>query len=80
MATLIIRNVDDAVAAKLNELAKKNKISREEYLRRYLSNLSVIGEMKELEDKYSTLISKLAITINANTEVMSRVLDYLDEV
>ena len=35
MADIIIRNLEPVVLQKIDELAKKKKISREEYLRRY---------------------------------------------
>ena len=46
-----IRNLDAGVVMKLNEIAKKQGLSREEYLRTYLENLAVLDEMKKLDLK-----------------------------
>lgn len=79
MADIIIRNLDGAAAKKLTELAKKKKMSREEYIRRYLTTLSVINEVKEIEGKYNTLVQNLADVIKVNTETMARVNFLLDQ-
>ena len=60
MADIIIRNLEPVVLQKIDELAKKKKISREEYLRRYLTKVSELEDVVQLDEKYSNLISALS--------------------
>ena len=54
-----VRNLDAGVVMKLNEIAKKQGLSREEYLRTYLENLAVLDEMKKLDLKYAELVREM---------------------
>ena len=56
MADIIIRNLEPVVLQKIDELAKKKKISREEYLRRYLTKVSELEDVVQLDEKYSSLL------------------------
>lgn len=73
-----IRNVDAAAVAKIKENASKKGISQEEYLRNYLNSLAVLDELKELDLKYSALVSKLVAVIENNTDVMHQIITKLE--
>lgn len=84
MADIIIRNLEPVVLQKIDELAKKKKISREEYLRRYLTKVSELEDAVQLDEKYSNLISALSErmeqandVIEINTMFLQRMEDYL---
>lgn len=84
MADIIIRNLEPVVLQKIDELAKKKKISREEYLRRYLKKVSELEDVVQLDEKYSNLISALSErmeqandVIEINTMFLQRMEDYL---
>lgn len=84
MADIIIRNLEPVVLQKIDELAKKKKISREEYLRRYLTKVSELEDVVQLDEKYSNLISALSErmeqandVIEINTMFLQRMEDYL---
>ena len=84
MADIIIRNLEPVVLQKIDELAKKKKISREEYLRRYLTKVSELEDVVQLDEKYSNLISALSErmeqandVIEINTMFLQRMDDYL---
>ena len=84
MADIIIRNLEPVVLQKNDELAKKKKISREEYLRRYLTKVSELEDVVQLDEKYSNLISALSErmeqandVIEINTMFLQRMEDYL---
>lgn len=84
MADIIIRNLEPVVLQKIDELAKKKKISREEYLRRYLTKVSELEDVVQLDEKYSNLISTLSErmeqandVIEINTMFLQRMEDYL---
>lgn len=74
-----IRNLDAGVVMKLNEIAKKQGLSREEYLRTYLENLAVLDEMKKLDLKYAELVREMAVIIDNNTKALKKVNDTLSE-
>lgn len=74
-----VRNLDVGVVMKLNEIAKKQGLSREEYLRTYLENLAVLDEMKKLDLKYAELVREMAVIIDNNTKVLKKVNDTLSE-
>ena len=74
-----VRNLDAGVVMKLNEIAKKQGLSREEYLRTYLENLAVLDEMKKLDLKYAELVREMAVIIDNNTKVLRKVNDTLSE-
>lgn len=82
MANLLIRNVDESVALKLNELANKKGMSREAYLRDVLGTLAVSGELRELDYKYANLVmllsdqsKMLSDIIDRNTYVLESVIE-----
>lgn len=84
MADIIIRNLEPVVLQKINELAKKKKISREEYLRRYLTKVSELEDVVQLDEKYSNLINALSErmeqandVIEINAMFLQRMEDYL---
>ena len=84
MADIIIINLEPVVLQKIDELAKKKKISREEYLRRYLTKVSELEDVVQLDEKYSNLISALSErmeqandVIEINTMFLQRMEDYL---
>lgn len=84
MADIIIRNLEPVVLQKIDGLAKKKKISREEYLRRYLTKVSELEDVVQLDEKYSNLISALSErmeqandVIEINTMFLQRMEDYL---
>lgn len=56
MADLKIRNVDKDTVVALDALAAKQKISREEYLRRCIKSWTVKKIVKETEDRYANLV------------------------
>lgn len=74
---ITIRNVDDSIVAKLNSLAEKHNMSREAYLRKQLESMAVIGQLKELDEKYSVLVNNLSDIIQQNTLVMEKLEFYL---
>ena len=65
-----VRKVDAAVGAKIDELAKKKGISREEYLRKQLTRLAISEDLEAVEDKYENLVSVLADQLEYANEVI----------
>jgi len=68
-----IRDVDPAAVKKIDELAKKKKQSRNQYLKNYVETLSVLEELKRQEERYVELTKLLAELVEKNTTVLSKV-------
>ena len=51
-----VRGLDAAVVKKIDELARKNKVSREEYIRRYLTKVSELEDIQNIDEKYHNLV------------------------
>ncbi|WP_265938866.1 ribbon-helix-helix protein, CopG family [Bacillus thuringiensis] len=78
--TVLIRDLDASLVKRIDELAKVKKISRQEFLHRYISNLAVLQDMKDLQDKHIELQKQSMILIKQNTQTMNRVLRVIEEV
>ena len=72
MANILIRNVDESVALRLNELAKKKSMSREAYIRDLFNSVSVSGELKELDFKYANLVKLLSNQAKMLSDIIDR--------
>ena len=72
MANILIRNVDESVALRLNELAKKKSMSREAYIRDLFNSVSVLGELKELDFKYANLVELLSDQAKMLSDIIDR--------
>ena len=81
MAVITIRNLDDGISKSLISMARKQGLSREEFLRRQLGSIAVSGEIKETEERYRNLVimlmSKLQDIIERNSVLMEDVMEVL---
>ena len=51
-----LRNIDPVAIRKIDELAKKKGISRNEYLKMYIQQIAIIKDINEMDNKYSNLV------------------------
>lgn len=65
-----VRNVDPVAIKKIDELAKAKGISRNEYLKKYISQIAVMKEMKEVENKYSNLVNAVVDRLEQANDVI----------
>ena len=70
MSDIKIRNVDSSIVSKLDDLAKKKKLSREEYLRRQLLQIATLPEVNQVEEKNIKLVNSLMEQLKKNCEIM----------
>ena len=63
MANILIRNVDESVALRLNELA---------YIRDLFNSVSVSGELRELDFKYANLVELLSDQAKMLSDIIDR--------
>ena len=72
---ILLRNIDVSVVKKLEALAKKNKLSREEFLRKKLDEIAYKEEINFLSEKYNDLMDKLTEIVIAHTKVLGLFLE-----
>ncbi len=65
-----VRDIDVNTIKKINELSKKNKLSREEFLRTKLDKIAYEEEINFLSEKYNDLMDKLTEIVIAHTKVL----------
>ena len=65
-----VRNVDPVTIKKIDELAKAKGISRNEYLKKYISQIAAMKEMKEVENKYSNLVNAVVDRLEQANDVI----------
>lgn len=68
-----IRDVDPAALAKIEQICNEKGISRNQFLKSYIENLAVLGELKEYENRYAGLVKSVAFTMNNVTTSLLQV-------
>ena len=88
MNEIKVRNVDSVVVKKLDELAKKHHMSRNEYLKQYLKRIAIVQDVQDLDNRYRELVDILAqrleqcndvieensITLEKTTDVLEKIM------
>ncbi|EOE7347244.1 hypothetical protein MJU95_016425 [Clostridioides difficile] len=75
LKSLKIRDVPEEIIIKLDEISRKQNLSREEFLRRNLKTISMADEIYEVESKYKLLMDKVLGILNLNTIVLKKFMD-----
>ncbi len=65
-----IRNADPVIVRKIDELAKKHHMSRNQYLLRCLSRYATVQDVGELDGRYANLIDLLAQRLEQANDVI----------
>lgn len=65
-----VRDLDPVVVKKIDELAKKKSMSRNEYLKQFLSQYAIAEELLSVENKYENLVDKLSEMIEQSQDVI----------
>lgn len=76
---LLIRDVEPFVIKQVADLAKKQGLSREEYLRRKIKQMATLDLEMERIDKYANLVIYMEDVVKRNTNVMERIELLLNE-
>ena len=72
MAVITVRNLDDGISKSLISMARKQGLSREEFLRRQLGSIAVSGEIKETEERYRNLVIMLMSKLQDMEDIIER--------
>ncbi|MCC0732159.1 MULTISPECIES: hypothetical protein [unclassified Clostridioides] len=75
LKSLKIRDIPEETIIKLDEISRKQNLSREEFLRRNLKTISMADEIYEVESKYKLLMDKVLGILNLNTIVLKKFMD-----
>ena len=72
MAVITVRNLDDGISKSLISMARKQGLSREEFLRRQLGSIAVSGVIKETEERYRNLVIMLMSKLQDMEDIIER--------
>ena len=76
---LRIRNVDAEIALRLTSMAKKQGISRSEYVKGILTNHVLSSQVKELDNQYQELFKTVVDCMEGNAMLLHDILELLKE-
>ena len=65
-----VRGLDASVVKKIDELAKKNGLSREEYIRRYLTKVSELEDIQNIDEKYHNLVDAVVDRLEQANDII----------
>lgn len=65
-----IRGVEPVIVKKIDELAKKQHMSRNEYLRHCLNRYAVVQDVADLDSRYTELVTLLAERLEQANDVI----------
>lgn len=76
---IVTRDVDPTAIKKIDELAKKQGISRNTFLANMIQNFAALEEFKNFEERYQSTIDKCLRVIQKNTETQQKILNIVEE-
>ena len=75
---LRLRNVDAAVLAKLEQIAEKKGLRRNDYIKRIIENAAYSSELLLLDEKYEALVAMVLQIIEMNASEISRLTSLIE--
>lgn len=73
------RGVDPIAVKKIDEMAKKQGVSRSVFIANMIQNYAAIEIFSGYEEKYQDMINKVLRVVQKNTEVQSKILEIIGE-
>ena len=77
---IILRNIDPKILQSIDEMASRQGISRNEYLRKQITAIGIIGEVNDIELRYRQYtdrllkeVAVLADAVNENTRILREI-------
>ncbi|CEK36624.1 hypothetical protein UMC2PCS14_00481 (plasmid) [[Clostridium] sordellii] len=68
-----IENLSIDFVKKIDDMAKKKGVSRNEFLKNYFTNIAIQNELFNVFTRNERLLSKLEFSINENSKVLKKV-------
>lgn len=75
---LRLRNVDAAALAKLEQIAEKKGLRRNDYIKRIIENAAYSSELLLLDEKYEALVDTVLQIIQMNTSEINRLASLIE--
>lgn len=75
---LRLRNVDAAALAKLEQIAEKKGLRRNDYIKRIIENAAYSSELLLLDEKYESLVDTVLQIIQMNTSEINRLASLIE--
>ena len=75
---LRLRNIDAAVLAKLEQIAEKKGLRRNDYIKRIIENAAYSSELLLLGEKYEALVAMVLQIIETNASEISRLTSLIE--
>jgi len=75
---LRLRNIDAAVLAKLEQIAEKKGLRRNDYIKRIIENAAYSSELLLLDEKYEALVAMVLQIIETNASEISRLTSLIE--
>ena len=75
---ILVRGIDPAAVKKVDELAKKQSISRNQFLAALINNFAALEEFKSYQRQYETVIDRCLKVIQQNNSTEEKVLKHLE--
>lgn len=75
---LRLRNVDAAALAKLEQIAEKKGLRRNDYIKRIVENAAYSSELLLLDEKYEALVDTVLQIIQMNTSEINRLASLIE--
>lgn len=72
LAEIKVRKLEPIVVKKIDELAHEKGMTRETFLRTYLTSLAITKDIEVVEDKYTTLVNVMAERLEQANDVIER--------
>ncbi len=79
MADLIVRNINDDSLKRIDRLSKKQKQSRNTYLKNVIENYALDDKVSSLDQKYAQLFEKVEYILIENTKAVNNLIDRIIE-
>ena len=79
MASLVIRDLDEHTISRIDQLAKDKNMSREKFLRNVLRNISIAGEIADIENKYLNMMDQVLEMLQITTSIAERNTDVIEK-
>lgn len=79
MAEIKIRDLDAAVVKQLDQMAREKKMSRESFLRQYLTSIAALEETNHLIGKQEVAFQKMSMGVFELTKNVQQLLTEIRE-
>jgi len=75
---IMIRNLDPIVVQRLNQIAKDQKVSREELLRRHINTMAMEQDIADVQTKSERILEAIIDVVERNNMALQQVENKLD--